>query len=689
MNTPPFLIGAALLFWGWQAGFLWLGLLLAALLEGPRWARARWEFAQVDLDRIWNLCVLLFFGAFVIAFVANDGANTVAGLAENNSPANRLAAVNKSARSVILMLLWLPVTLLPIVVAQALNQRERMAWSTFSPWLRRQRPKITPDVRPQDGLNVAWPYFVACLIAASAANERSLWFSVGISTLVAWALWARRPRSFPAVAWAACLVAAIGLGFLAQGGMRGLQQLMRQLDSALIARLSRGGKGFDPKESRTMLGTIGRLKLSGSIVLRVEAEGAPPPLLREASYKLFRSPYWATPKTAQDFFALNSENDLSTWKLLPNKPAGKSATISQFLSGGRGLLAAPHGVARLEDLLADNLETNTLGVLNVAEGPGFTRFRAWYDDGASIDSPPDKDDSEVPGIERAAVTNIVEELQLRELPPEQALKAVAAFLARDFRYTTWQEPRRRRMSETALHEFLTKTRAGHCEHFATATTLLLRAAGVPARYAVGYSVQEQKGDQWIVRERHAHAWTLAWVNGAWRDVDNTPASWAEVESARATRWEKISDAWSNVWFGFSKWRWGRGEWKRYLIWLVIPLIGLTVWRLMTQKQWNRARDARPINPSGNPAPGLDSEFYLVERALLERGLDRREGETLAAWLGRLRREGALDSPTPGRLLTFHYRLRFDPAGLDASERSALKNEATQWLGGNTSMPVKT
>jgi len=713
MNPPPFLVGAALLFWSWQAGFLWLGVLLATVLEAPRWIHARWEFAQIDLDRIWNLCVLLFLGAFVVAFVANDGANTVTSLAANNSPANRLAAVNKSARSVILMLLWLPVTFLPIVVAQAFSQRERMPWSTFSPWLRRQRtsnsarrsrreeaqisgsvmiqkrsgpPYVDSYEDKQGGLNVAWPYFAACLLAASAANEKTIWFPIGLVTLAGWALWTRRPRSFSVAMWAGCLLAVVGLGFAAQSGMREMQQLMRRLDGMLIAKLAGGGKGFDPKESRTMLGAIGRLKLSGSIVLRVEADGAPPPLLREASYKLFRSPYWAAPK--QDLFSINSENDLTTWKLIPNKPASKIVTVSQFLSGGRGLLAVPHGVARLEELLADTLETNTLGVLNVAEGPGFVRFRALYDEGASIDTPPDKDDSEVPGVERAAVTNVAGQLKLADRTPEESLKAVAAFLAKEFRYTTWQEPRRRRSNDTALHEFLLKTRAGHCEHFASATTMLLRAAGVPARYAVGYSVQERKGKQWVVRERHAHAWCLAWVNGAWRDVDNTPASWAATEAARATGWEKISDAWSRVWFEFSKWRWGKGEWKRYLIWIVVPLIGLTVWRLMTQKQWSRARQKASTGTSALARLGLDSEFYLIERRLAELGLERREGETLASWLGRIGSEGGVSAAELARLLTLHYRLRFDPTGLNTGERTELKNETMEWLGRNGSLPAK-
>jgi hypothetical protein len=705
MNTPSLLLGATLLFWGWQAGLFWLGMLLAVAIEVPRLVRARWTFAQADLDRIWNLCVLLFFGAIVVAFVANDGARAVGGLASDNSMASRLEAANKGARSVVLVLQWLPLTFLPIALAQAFSQRERMAWSTFSVWLRRQRkagpardrrreearihpasgrsrifepPHVGFDERENSGLNVGWPYFVVCLLAASAANERTIWFSVGVAGLTGWALWRGRSRSFPAVAWSICLLAAIGLGLAAQIGLRELQGLLRQLDGALVARFA-GGRGFDPKESRTMLGSIGRLKLSGSIVLRVEAEGAPPPLLREASYNLFRSPYWAVPRQQQEFAALNSENDLTTWKLLPQKLARKNVTVAGYLAGGQGLLAVPHGVATLAELPAE-LQTNRFGVLNVTNGPGLVRFRAAYDEGASIDGPPDHDDVEMPNTERAAVIKVAAALGLEGLSPEDTLRRLAKFFAGDFRYTTWLGDRRwRRTNETALSEFLLKTKAGHCEYFATATALLLRAAGIPTRYAVGYAVLEKKGDQWIVRERHAHAWCLAWVNGAWHDVDNTPASWAEVESARASTWERISDAWSTVWFEFSKWRWGRGEWKRYVLWLLAPLLALAGWRLMAQKQWSRARSTGHASGSGAGRLGLDSEFYLVERRLAELGLERREGETLSAWLTRIGKEEKARSANLRPLVTLHYRLRFDPAGLAKKERDLLRSEVAAWL----------
>ena len=78
--------------------------------------------------------------------------------------------------------------------------------------------------------------------------------------------------------------------------------------------------------------------------------------------------------------------------------------------------------------------------------------------------------------------------------------------------------------KSALSHFLLQSRAGHCEYFATATVLLLRAAGIPARYCRGYAVQEfsKLENRFIVRDRHAHAWTLAYVDGIWTNFDTTP-----------------------------------------------------------------------------------------------------------------------------------------------------------------------
>ena len=295
MITPPLLLGATLLFWGMQTGLPWLGALAALLVEGSRIVRARWEFSQADLDRIYNLCTALFFGSWIVAFVTGDGSGAITGLMNNSTFAARAENLNKGVRAVLHVFQWLPLSFLPILLAQAYGQQDRMDWRTFSWWMRRQH-KRGATAAHGSGLNLSWPCFAMCLVAASSANERTLWFSGGLAVLVAWALFARRNRSFPILRWVACLLAALAMGVAMQQGLRGLQGIVQKLDNALVARLS-GGRQFDPTESRTMIGAIGRVKQSGSILLRLETDGqAPPGLIREASYNLFRSPVWGSSK---------------------------------------------------------------------------------------------------------------------------------------------------------------------------------------------------------------------------------------------------------------------------------------------------------------------------------------------------------------------------------------------------------
>ena len=76
MKPPPFLLGAALLFWGWQSDLLVPGIVMAAVLEGARFLKVRWELGEEDLRRLWTFCALLTLGALVYAFTENDGPST-------------------------------------------------------------------------------------------------------------------------------------------------------------------------------------------------------------------------------------------------------------------------------------------------------------------------------------------------------------------------------------------------------------------------------------------------------------------------------------------------------------------------------------------------------------------------------------------------------------------------------------
>jgi transglutaminase-like putative cysteine protease len=82
------------------------------------------------------------------------------------------------------------------------------------------------------------------------------------------------------------------------------------------------------------------------------------------------------------------------------------------------------------------------------------------------------------------------------------------------------------LGDQPVDEFLFATRSGFCEHYASAFTVLMRAAGIPARVVTGYQGGEINdfGHYLIVRQSDAHAWTEVWLKDrGWVRIDPTSA----------------------------------------------------------------------------------------------------------------------------------------------------------------------
>jgi transglutaminase-like putative cysteine protease len=74
-----------------------------------------------------------------------------------------------------------------------------------------------------------------------------------------------------------------------------------------------------------------------------------------------------------------------------------------------------------------------------------------------------------------------------------------------------------------LVEFVTRTKAGYCQHFAGAMALMLRFLGIPARVAVGFTSGRFRDGTWTVTDHDAHAWVEVWFPGhGWLSFDPTP-----------------------------------------------------------------------------------------------------------------------------------------------------------------------
>lgn len=75
-----------------------------------------------------------------------------------------------------------------------------------------------------------------------------------------------------------------------------------------------------------------------------------------------------------------------------------------------------------------------------------------------------------------------------------------------------------------IENFLFNSKAGYCEHYATAMALMLRHAGIPSRIVTGFAGGEKNkyGGYIIVRQSDAHSWVEAVIDGRWKRFDPTP-----------------------------------------------------------------------------------------------------------------------------------------------------------------------
>ncbi|HET6632369.1 MAG TPA: DUF3488 and transglutaminase-like domain-containing protein [Rhodanobacteraceae bacterium] len=129
------------------------------------------------------------------------------------------------------------------------------------------------------------------------------------------------------------------------------------------------------------------------------------------------------------------------------------------------------------------------------------------------------------------------------------------------------------LGRNSIDEFLFSTKQGFCEHYSSSFTVLMRAAGVPARVVTGY-----QGGYWndfasylLVRNSDAHAWSEVWLAGqGWVRVDPTAAvrpdrvslgaaaaaggdlPWYQAGWARVVRdqWDLVNRLWNRGVVGF-------------------------------------------------------------------------------------------------------------------------------------------
>ena len=248
---------------------------------------------------------------------------------------------------------------------------------------------------------------------------------------------------------------------------------------------------------------------------------------------------------------------------------------------------------------------------------------------------------------------------------EKYMTAVLRWFTKNQFYYTLEPPP---LGDNRIDEFLFQTRRGFCEHYASSFTFLLRAAGIPARVVIGYQggALSPTGDSWQVRQMDAHAWVEAWLpEKGWIKLDPTGAIAPERIERGMSDIAQDQAVWGDSAFSAMKYgnykllgqlrnmadylnyRWQRdvlgydaGSQEEFLL----KLLGDTqLWKRLAVlfgglfmiaallATWTILKDRKKIHPA-------DKIIVKLSKQLSARGLSRRQGEGVIAYLQRLQQQ---------------------------------------------------
>ncbi len=162
---------------------------------------------------------------------------------------------------------------------------------------------------------------------------------------------------------------------------------------------------------------------------------------------------------------------------------------------------------------------------------------------------------------------------------DEKLAATSRYFKENYTYSLKVTPPEQPTREP-LEWFLLERPPAHCEYFASGTAILLRMAGVPCRYIVGFVVSEknQYSGEWVARNEDAHAWVEAYdETTGWVTVDSTPASGIPDESPASSStqlYEYLRDEFHRIRTGWQQR--GFASIQATLKSLILSPIGLTV-----------------------------------------------------------------------------------------------------------------
>jgi transglutaminase-like putative cysteine protease len=330
------------------------------------------------------------------------------------------------------------------------------------------------------------------------------------------------------------------------------------------------------------LGAIGEIKKSSAVVMRINVEGGP-----EAAtgvhwrgialttfdgrrwYNVSHDPSTIQPSSESGWFPLNA-GDVPKRKIgrriqytvLLEPIASTALFFANQAESVRGRFNGEGGssfVSQRQSYLLEDSSTESVS------NPYHNFSRMQYEARSLLPAPPAAAlrgaGSDYPASMRETylqlpkldprIPELAKQITARAGSPYDQARAVESYLRSHYGYTldlTGTPP------PDPLAYFLFQRRAGHCEYFASAMTVMLRSVGIPARLVNGFLTGEYNdvGGDFIVRASDAHSWVEVFFPSiGWLTFDPTPPA-VEAAPGMFSRFGRY-------------WDWFQLQWSEWII----------------------------------------------------------------------------------------------------------------------------
>lgn len=417
----------------------------------------------------------------------------------------------------------------------------------------------------------------------------------------------------------------------------------------------------DPNRFLTSIGQIRLKKLSDRIRVRIEAgineNSSLPIYLTQSIFDRYDlGGIW----TIDNKMSLPIDKTLNSTQWLINPDAVDDSGIKQRLTitmkSDKDLFRMPVPSRTISIHSKDLVDLSRNQYMNLTgeAKPGHITFEAMI---GSIDLPPPVfEDLTVPYFYKGLFNRIQEDIGIDSASSDHdKIKLLKSFLAQEYAYS--YPASKKQNTRNTLANFLVKSKKGHCEHFATATALILRNMGIPTKYVVGYLVSEwsELESRLIARDRHAHAWTIAFVDGIWVVLDLTPPNWEKEEAELMKTSRTIRDMTSYFFYNLNTFTIRDHKYfKTTLYSFMALLIVILTFRLVRSPHLVRKEY---IDHDNDIFEKHIEQIGRIVNKLKRIGLERTESETLQMLLYRSHALG-LSKQAIDNLIKTYYRVRF-------------------------------